>query len=103
MTDVTPQSAPITRVRPAPRKHTIVVQLHDRPGALYRAVGLIRRRDYTVDIAGRAPSAQYALDFATVDGLVVATSRKIYSTDENTRKVPDPLIVSIDLKDVKVA
>ena len=48
MTDSTPQSAPIVRTRPAPRKHTIVVQLHDRPGALYRAVGLIRRRDYNV-------------------------------------------------------
>ena len=48
MTEVTPQAAPIVRVRPAPRKHTIVVQLHDRPGALYRAVGLIRRRDYNV-------------------------------------------------------
>ena len=48
MTDITPLSAPILRVRPAPRKHTIVVQLHDRPGALYRAVGLIRRRDYNV-------------------------------------------------------
>jgi acetolactate synthase-1/3 small subunit len=24
------------------------VQLHDRPGALYRAIGLIRRRDYNV-------------------------------------------------------
>jgi acetolactate synthase-1/3 small subunit len=48
MTDATPQSAPIVRVRPAPRKHTIVVQLHDRPGALYRAIGLIRRRDYNV-------------------------------------------------------
>jgi acetolactate synthase-1/3 small subunit len=48
MSEVTPLSAPIMRVRPAPRKHTIVVQLHDRPGALYRAVGLIRRRDYNV-------------------------------------------------------
>ncbi|BAL88798.1 hypothetical protein AMIS_35780 [Actinoplanes missouriensis 431] len=66
------------------------------------ADGLIRRRDYTVDIAGKAASAQYALDFTTVDGLVVPTSRKIYSTDENNRKVPDPLIVSIDLKDVTV-
>ena len=29
-------------------RHTLVVELHDRPGALYRAVGLIRRRDYNV-------------------------------------------------------
>lgn len=48
MSEITPLSAPILRIRPAPRKHTIVVQLHDRPGALYRAVGLIRRRDYNV-------------------------------------------------------
>jgi len=34
-------------VSAAPR-HTVVVRLHDRPGALYRAIGLIRRRDYNV-------------------------------------------------------
>ncbi|HEV7993906.1 MAG TPA: acetolactate synthase small subunit, partial [Gemmatimonadaceae bacterium] len=41
-------TAPPPRVKLAPRKHTVVVQLHDRPGALYRAIGLIRRRDYNV-------------------------------------------------------
>jgi acetolactate synthase-1/3 small subunit len=41
-------TAPPPRVKPAPRKHTVVVQLHDRPGALYRAIGLIRRRAYNV-------------------------------------------------------
>jgi acetolactate synthase-1/3 small subunit len=29
-------------------RHTIIVRLHDRPGALYRAVGLVRRRGYNV-------------------------------------------------------
>ena len=56
MTETTPLAAPIVRVRPAPRKHTIVVQLHDRPGALYRAVGLIRRRDYNVSSLVVGPS-----------------------------------------------
>ena len=30
------------------QRHTVVVRLHDRPGALYRAVGLVRRRCYNV-------------------------------------------------------
>ena len=30
------------------RRHTLIVRLNDRPGALYRAIGLIRRRDYNV-------------------------------------------------------
>lgn len=30
------------------KRHALVVRLNDRPGALYRAVGLIRRRDYNV-------------------------------------------------------
>jgi acetolactate synthase-1/3 small subunit len=41
-------TAPPPRVKKELRKHTVVVQLHDRPGALYRAIGLIRRRAYNV-------------------------------------------------------
>jgi acetolactate synthase-1/3 small subunit len=33
---------------PALRRHTIAVELRDRPGALYRAIGLVRRRGYNV-------------------------------------------------------
>jgi acetolactate synthase-1/3 small subunit len=29
-------------------RHTVVVRLLDRPGALYRAIGLVRRRGYNV-------------------------------------------------------
>jgi acetolactate synthase-1/3 small subunit len=38
----------MTATRSTTRRHTLVVQLNDRPGALYRAIGLIRRRDYNV-------------------------------------------------------
>src|SRR5215204_1165047 len=38
------------------QRHTLVVQLHDRPGALYRAIGLIRRRDYNVSSLVVGPS-----------------------------------------------
>jgi acetolactate synthase-1/3 small subunit len=38
----------MTTSRPPARRHTLVVQLNDRPGAMYRAIGLIRRRDYNV-------------------------------------------------------
>jgi acetolactate synthase-1/3 small subunit len=30
------------------RRHTIAVELRDRPGALYRAIGLVRRRGFNV-------------------------------------------------------
>ena len=33
---------------PVAQRHTLVVDLHDRPGALYRALGLVRRRNYDV-------------------------------------------------------
>jgi acetolactate synthase-1/3 small subunit len=38
------------------RRHTVVVQLHDRPGALYRVIGLVRRRDYNVSSLVVGPS-----------------------------------------------
>jgi acetolactate synthase-1/3 small subunit len=40
-------TADVRQERPKTR-HTVVVRLHDRPGALYRAIGLIRRRAYNV-------------------------------------------------------
>src|SRR5689334_21566607 len=40
--------------------------------------GLIRRRDYQVDIAGGSPAAHYVSDFRCVDGIVVPATRMIY-------------------------
>jgi len=58
--------------------------------------GLMRRHDYTVDILGGAPGANYTTDYRTFQGIKTPTKRCIYAYDDAMRKVPDPLLVSID-------
>jgi hypothetical protein len=65
--------------------------------------GLIRRRDYQVDIAGGSPAAHYVSDFETVDGIVVPARRMIYVRDDSGHPVDDQLVVSIELSDIRVA
>ncbi|GAA2440278.1 hypothetical protein [Streptomyces glaucus] len=65
--------------------------------------GLIRRRDYSVEIAGGTPAAHYVSGHQEVSGLVVPTTRMIYSRDENGHRVPEPLVVSVRLEDVAVS
>jgi hypothetical protein len=65
--------------------------------------GLIRRRDYSVEIAGNTPAAHYLSGHQEVSGLVIPTTRMIYSRDENGDKVPEPLVVSVRLEDVTVS
>lgn len=62
--------------------------------------GLIRRRDYQVDIAGGSPAAHYISDFDTVDGLVMPRTRMIYVRDEDNQPIPEQLVVSIELTDI---
>ncbi len=64
--------------------------------------GLIRRRDYQVDIAGGSPAAHYVSDFRSVDGIVVPATRMIYVRDEAGHPVPDQLVVSIELTDIEI-
>ncbi|MER6981979.1 hypothetical protein [Streptomyces carpinensis] len=65
--------------------------------------GLIRRRDYSVEIAGNTPAAHYVSGHQEVSGLVVPTTRMIYSRDENGHRIPDPLVVSVRLENVEVS
>jgi len=63
---------------------------------------LIRRRDYQVDIAGGSPAAHYVSDFQHVGGIVVPARRMIYVRDEQNRPIPDQLVVSIELSNIRV-
>jgi hypothetical protein len=62
--------------------------------------GLIRRRDYEVDIAGGSPAAHYVSDFDEVDGVLIPRTRLIYVRDDDNRPIPEQLVVSIELTDI---
>lgn len=64
--------------------------------------GLIRRRDYQVDIAGGSPGAHYVSDFDEIGGLVIPRTRMIYVRDADNHPIPEQLVVSIELADVTV-
>jgi hypothetical protein len=63
----------------------------------FGADGLMRRHDYTVDILGGATGANYALDYRDFQGIKLPTARRIFAYDESLQKVPEPLLVSIDV------
>jgi hypothetical protein len=59
--------------------------------------GLLRRHAYTVDVMGGAAGLNYAFDYRKVDGIVVPTKRRVYAPDANKQKIPDPVLVAIDI------
>lgn len=79
------------------------IATHTPTQTLYAdADGVLRRRDYEVDIAGGSPSVEYMTDQFWADGLLLAGSRKIFVRDGDGTAIPDPLIVSIDISDVRL-
>ncbi len=70
--------------------HTKVQIVHFGPD------GIMRRHDYTVDILGGAAGANYPDGYRDVQGIMMPTRRRIYAYDEARRKVPEPLLVSLD-------
>ncbi len=80
------------------------IETHSTQQTLYIGEdGLIHRRDYTVDIAGNTPAAEYTSDFVQVSGLTLPTTRMIYPHDENGVRLPEPLVVSIRLENITVS
>jgi hypothetical protein len=80
------------------------IATHSTSQVLYvDAAGLIRRRDYEVDIAGESPGAHYVSEFETVDDIVIPAKRMIYVRDEAGNPMLDQLVVSIELSDIRVA
>ncbi|WP_431244425.1 hypothetical protein ACQ9BO_08970 [Flavobacterium sp. P21] len=63
--------------------------------------GLIKRHDYSADILGNSATAHYLSDYIEVQGIKVATKRRVYvRLEDNTPLLPEPLLVSIDLSEI---
>ncbi len=62
---------------------------------------LLRRHDYTVDVAGGFAAAQYIGDHQEFDGIIVPTTRRAYRRDATGRAVLDQTLVSIDVTAVR--
>jgi hypothetical protein len=59
--------------------------------------GLLRRHEYTVDIMGGAPGLNYAAKYRNFDGIMVPTERRVYAYNGKKQKIPEALLVAIDI------
>ena len=62
--------------------------------------GLLRRHLYTVDVLGGAQGANYASEYHAVDGVIMPTQRRVFAYDDARQKVPESVLVSIDLSEI---
>ena len=63
--------------------------------------GLVRRHLYTVDVLGGAPGANYAFEYRTVNGVMIATRRRVIAYNQARQKIDEPVLVSIDLSEIQ--
>jgi hypothetical protein len=69
----------------------------------FNQLGLLRRHDYDVEIAGGTPGAHYVDDFVDVSGILFPTERRIFPRQPDGKSVSEPPVVSIDLDDIRLS
>jgi hypothetical protein len=62
---------------------------------------LLRRHDYDVDVAGGFGAAQLVSDYIEADGIRLPGRRRAYTRGPAGDVDPDPLMVSIDISNVR--
>ena len=61
---------------------------------------MLRRHDYSVNIAGGFTAAQLTSDYVAADGLRLPTKRRAYTRGPDRRPILAMLMVSIDLSEI---
>ena len=64
---------------------------------------LLRRHDYRVDVAGGFAAIQYVYDVVEADGIKLPSKRRAYRCDDGGQIIPDELMVSIDVSDIRLS
>ena len=79
------------------------IATHSSEQTLYvGADGLLRRHDYDVEIAGGTPGAHFLSAYRGVQGIMIPTRRRIFPRRPNGGAMAEPLVVSIDLDDIRL-
>jgi hypothetical protein len=63
--------------------------------------GLLRRHDYDVEIAGNTPGAHIIEDYREVSGIKFPTKRRIFARRPDGGFDTEPLVVSIDVSNIR--
>jgi hypothetical protein len=61
---------------------------------------MLRRHDYSVNVAGGFPAAQLTSDYIEADGIRLPSTRRAYMRGPDRRPITDMLMVSIDFSEV---
>ncbi len=64
---------------------------------------MLRRHDYSVDVAGGFAAAQHVYEYVEADGLKLPSKRRAFMRGANDGAIAEPLMVSIDLSDIHFA
>ena len=65
--------------------------------------GLIRRHDYNVEISANVASAHYLYDYIEVQGIKFPTKRMVFlRKEDNTSVQPEPVLVNVEINNLKL-
>ena len=79
------------------------IATHSTVQTLYfDADGLVKRHDYDVEIAGNTPGAHFVDGYTEVSGLKFPTKRRIYARQPDGGVNEEPLVVLIDLSNIRL-
>jgi hypothetical protein len=80
------------------------IATHSAVQTLYcDADGLLKRHDYDVEIAGNTPGAHLIENYVDVSGIRFPTRRRIYARQPDGSFSDEPLVVSIDLSNIRLS